>query len=205
LAGRLEFQLATDILTTRQNNLVHKKAYVPESITRRLTKSICDDLYQTLNKLSDDEVIFVLSVVRALKYMETRESAQRVTRTLNDAARYLNQYYQNHFNVGDRISLATASNKQSTTSPISELFAQISESLAQISESLTQSNSRSKLYEEVQDLNPNRQEELVAISYYLNSELKTDEELKYVRKIMESYLKAIEHYRSPQTPKNERY
>ncbi|MBD2240528.1 hypothetical protein H6G35_28725 [Aulosira sp. FACHB-113] len=57
-----------------------------------------------------------------------------------------------------------------------------------------------KINEDINDIKRNRKKELIALAYFLQGELSTEEEFEYIRKVLRSYLRTIQQFRSPPPP-----
>jgi hypothetical protein len=142
-------------------------------------------LHNVLSNLPKKTVFKVCRIIQALKYVSGIEGPSMATVSiLNDAEKYLTKLSQSPLEDEEIYSEVSRNER-----PLDHFYA-----------FLNWFERGRNFYQEVISLSLNRKKELIVLGYYLKGELRTEEEFEYIRKVLRSYLKAIEQFRSPQRP-----
>ncbi|KST66896.1 hypothetical protein BC008_36905 [Mastigocoleus testarum BC008] len=134
-------------------------------------------MHNAISPLLEKDVYKLYLLIEALKRIDKNESSRGTTKILNDVEKYLKQSL-NSLNTDDLESLQEESG---------ELLQKFYRWLIQGFE----------IHTEINYLSPNRKKELIALGYFLQGELSTQEEFSYIKKVLRSYLAIIERFRNP--------
>lgn len=139
-------------------------------------------MHNAISPLLEKDVYKLYLLIEALKRIDKNESSRGTTKILNDVEKFLKQLLN---------SLRTDDSDPLAKEPI--------EWLQSAYKWLQQGY---EIHTEINFLSSNRRKELIALGYFLQGELLTQEEFRYIKKVLRSYLAIIEQFRNPSSPQN---
>ncbi len=119
-------------------------------------------------------------LIEALKLIRENCSSRKTTIILNDVEKYLNQW------LSTLNTDASESSQKETPDWFQTVYKLLSDGI--------------NIHAEVNSLSQNQKKELLALGYYLQGKLSTDEEFSYIKKVLRSYLKTIAQFRGLSSP-----
>lgn len=138
-------------------------------------------MHNAINPLFEKDVYKFSRLIKALKRINKNQSSRKTTKILNEVEKYLNQWLAN-LNTNDSESLQEE--------PV--------EWLQKFSNWLQRGF---EIHTEINDTDLGQKKELLALGYFLQGELSTEEELKYIKSILCFYLANIKQFRGSPSPR----
>jgi hypothetical protein len=133
-------------------------------------------VHNAISFLSEKEVYKFSLLIEALERISKNHSSRITTKILNEVEKYLNRCLTD---------LNTDDSEYLEEEPVEWL-----------QKSYKWLQRRFDIHTKINSLNLNRKKELLALGYFLQGELSTQEEFEYIRKVLRSYLTRIEQFRN---------
>lgn len=156
----------------------------PESIAQDLTNYDLTDVHNAISRLPKEDVNKLFVLIDALRRINENDSSHDTTKILNEVENYLNRWLTD-LNTPEPES-GQGENNQWWGKPLKEFLDFIQRGV--------------DLHSEINSLHPNHKKELIALGYFLQGELSTEEEFEYIKKILKSYLAQIQKFRTARPP-----
>ncbi|MEO1373516.1 MAG: hypothetical protein AAFW70_04150 [Cyanobacteria bacterium J06635_10] len=136
-------------------------------------------------------------LIEALKRIEKNESSRQTTRILNNVEKYL-QEWLNNTDISESLEKEEITSPKSSSNLLEEVVNKV---VDVVQEKVDEGLKAVNLITGINSLRPNQRKELIVLGYFLQGELEDyPEEIKYIKKVLRSYLATIEQFRSSPPP-----
>ncbi|BAY87997.1 hypothetical protein NIES267_75390 (plasmid) [Calothrix parasitica NIES-267] len=132
-------------------------------------------------------------LIKALKRIERNKGSSETRDILNQVEKYLQEWLNNK----DTLEYLEQEEITSLKSPFNLLEEVVKKTVDVVQERADEDTKKTKVIFKINDYKLKQKKELIVLGYFLQGELQDyPEEIKYIKKVLRSYLATIEQFRS---------